>query len=72
MTAQRILLTLIGIFTCVPGESAETAAPIDALLASSVEAGRIPGVIAIAATADEIIYEGAAGFRDIESNRDDG
>ena len=68
MTAQRILLTLIGIFTCVPGESAETAAPIDALLASSVEAGRIPGVIAIAATADEIIYEGAAGFRDIESN----
>jgi len=68
VTAQRILLTLIGIFTCVPGESAETAAPIDALLASSVEAGRIPGVIAIAATADEIIYEGAAGFRDIESN----
>jgi CubicO group peptidase (beta-lactamase class C family) len=52
----------------VPGETAETAAPIDALLASSVEAGRIPGVIAIAATADEIIYEGAAGFRDIESN----
>jgi CubicO group peptidase (beta-lactamase class C family) len=68
VTAQRILLTLIGIFTFVPGESAETAAPIDALLASSVEAGRIPGVIAIAATADEIIYEGAAGFRDIESN----
>ena len=68
MTAQRILLTLLGIFTCVPGETAETAAPIDALLASSVEAGRIPGVIAIAATADEIIYEGAAGFRDIESN----
>jgi CubicO group peptidase (beta-lactamase class C family) len=66
--AQRILLTLIGIFTCVPGESAETTSPIDALLASSVEAGRIPGVIAIAATADEIIYEGAAGFRDIESN----
>jgi CubicO group peptidase (beta-lactamase class C family) len=61
-------LTLIGIFTCVPGESAETTSPIDALLASSVEAGRIPGVIAIAATADEIIYEGAAGFRDIESN----
>jgi methyl acetate hydrolase len=68
VTAQRILLTLLGIFTCVPGETAETAAPIDALLASSVEAGRIPGVIAIAATADEIIYEGAAGFRDIESN----
>ena len=68
MIAQRILLTLIGIFTCVPGESAETTSPIDALLASSVEAGRIPGVIAIAATADEIIYEGAAGFRDIESN----
>ena len=68
MIAQRILLTLFSTLTCVPGISAEIASPIDALLESHVEAGRIPGVIAIAATADEIIYEGAAGFRDVESN----
>ena len=68
MIARRILLTLIGVLACVPGRSAEIASQIDALLASSVENGRVPGVIAIAATSDEIIYEGAAGFRDVESN----
>ena len=67
MIARRILLTVIGVLACVPGRSAEIASQIDALLASSVENGRIPGVIAIAATSDEIIYEGAAGFRDVES-----
>jgi CubicO group peptidase (beta-lactamase class C family) len=68
MITHRILLTLLGVLACVPGRSAEISSQIDALLASSIEAGRIPGVVAIAATSDEIIYEGAAGFRDIESN----
>ena len=46
----------------------EVASPIDAVLASGVENGRIPGVIAIAATSDGITYEGTAGVRDISSN----
>jgi methyl acetate hydrolase len=62
------MLTLIGVIACVPGRSAEITSRIDEVLASSVENGRIPGVIVIAATSDEIIYEGAAGFRDVESN----
>lgn len=36
---------------------------IDALLAASVAAGEIPGVIATVGTADEVLYEGAAGVR---------
>ncbi|MGD9752640.1 MAG: serine hydrolase domain-containing protein [Acidimicrobiia bacterium] len=36
---------------------------IDALLAASVAAAEVPGVIAAAATADEVLYEGAAGMR---------
>jgi methyl acetate hydrolase len=66
--AHRILLTLFGVLACVPCRSAEIASQIDGVLVSSIETGRIPGVIAIAATSDEIIYEGAAGFRDVESN----
>ncbi|MEE4162800.1 MAG: serine hydrolase domain-containing protein [Woeseiaceae bacterium] len=65
---HRFLLLLIGILACAPGSSAEITSRIDSLLASSVDTGRIPGVIAIAATSDRIIYEGAAGFRDVEDN----
>ena len=36
---------------------------IDALLAASVAAGEVPGVIATVGTADEVLYEGAAGVR---------
>lgn len=68
MIAHRILLTLFGVLACVPVRSAEIASQIDAVLASGFETGRIPGVIAIAAKSDKIIYEGAAGFRDAESN----
>jgi methyl acetate hydrolase len=66
--ARRILLTMIFVLACAPGRSAETASRIDAVLASSIESGRIPGVIAIAANSEKVIYEGAAGFRDMESN----
>ena len=68
MIAHRILLTLFGVLACVPCWSGEITSQFDAVLLSSIETGRIPGVIAIAATSDEIIYEGAAGFRDVESN----
>lgn len=65
---RRILVATICTLAWVSCRSTEVAHPIDALLASSVETGRIPGVIAIAATSNGIIYEGAAGFRDISSN----
>ena len=38
-------------------------AGIDSLLASSVEAGKVPGVCALAATASGIVYSGAFGTR---------
>ena len=59
---------MICTLTCVSCTSTEVASPIDAVLASGVENGRIPGVIAIAATSDGITYEGTAGVRDISSN----
>ena len=38
---------------------------IDRLLAGMTEAGEIPGVVAIAATGSEVVYEGAFGKRDL-------
>jgi len=65
---HRILLTMICTLACVSCTPTEVASPIDAVLASGVENGRIPGVIAIAATSDGITYEGTAGVRDVSSN----
>ncbi len=59
---------MICTLACVSCTPTEVASPIDAVLASGVENGRIPGVIAIAATSDGITYEGTAGVRDISSN----
>jgi methyl acetate hydrolase len=59
---------MICALTCVSCTPTEVASPIDAVLASGVENGRISGVIAIAATSDGIIYEGTAGVRDVSSN----
>ena len=42
---------------------------IDQVLRQQTDAGEIPGVVAIAATADEVIYQGAYGKRDL--SRDD-
>ncbi len=42
---------------------------IDQVLRQQTDAGQIPGVVAIAATADEVIYQGAYGKRDL--SRDD-
>jgi methyl acetate hydrolase len=38
---------------------------IDAVLRRAVEAGDVPGVVALAATPDETVYEGAFGRRDL-------
>jgi len=66
---HRVLLTMICTLACVSCRPAEVASPIDAVLASGVADGRIPGVVAIAATSDGIIYDGAAGVRDISNNK---
>jgi len=64
----RILLTVIFALVFSSVGVTEVRSPIDAILATAVESGRIPGVVAIAATSDEIIMEGAAGHRDISTN----
>jgi methyl acetate hydrolase len=38
---------------------------IDQVLRQRTDAGEIPGVVAIAATADDVIYQGAYGKRDL-------
>ena len=45
----------------------EALARIDAALSRAVEAKEIPGVVAMAATDDGIMYEGAFGLRDLEN-----
>ncbi len=41
---------------------------IDQVLRQQTDAGEIPGVVAIAATADEVIYQGAHGKRDLSKD----
>ncbi len=38
---------------------------IDAVLRRAAEAGEVPGVVALAATPDRVVYEGAFGRRDL-------
>jgi CubicO group peptidase (beta-lactamase class C family) len=65
---HRNLLTIIWVLACVACTPPEVTSPLDAVLASGVETGRIPGVIAMAANSDGIIYQGASGVRDVASN----
>lgn len=67
MTGYRILLTLVFNAACASASAAELESSIDAILASAVESGRIPGVVAAAATSDAVLFEGAAGFRDLSA-----
>src|SRR5712671_4559732 len=43
----------------------EPLARIDAALSRAVEAGEVPGVVALAATENGVMYEGAFGLRDL-------
>jgi methyl acetate hydrolase len=63
----RLLLTQFCGLMLIACSSPKATSPIDAVLASAVESGRIPGVIAVAATSDEVFYEGMAGTRDLDS-----
>lgn len=68
MIRHRIILAMICALACVTGNSAEVASPVDAVLESGIATGQIPGVVAIAATSEGIVYEGSAGVRDLSSN----
>ena len=41
------------------------AGSIDSILKSAVEEGKVPGVVAIVATSQEVVYEGAYGVREL-------
>lgn len=64
MTIPRLIIALIWAQTCVA--STPTPSTIDAVLDAALETGRIPGVIAMAANADETFYRGAFGMQDRE------
>ena len=68
MINHRILVAAICSLACVACTPSNHASPIDAVLESAVDSGRIPGVIAVAATSDGIIYQGTAGDRDMSSD----
>lgn len=44
------------------------AAKIDRLLADAVAIGAVPGVVALVATSEEVLYEGAAGSRSLSTH----
>jgi methyl acetate hydrolase len=67
------LLQMAGMACAVPGARFAAAAPsgavtgreIDAALQAHVDAGEVPGIVAMAATAHAVIYQGMFGVRDI-------
>lgn len=70
----RVIATLMAVATVAYLQSARASddEAIDAVLRTAVENGRVPGVVAMAATADEIIYQGAFGksFQDVDMTLD--
>jgi methyl acetate hydrolase len=60
-------LTLMCAIMCVACDNTSDTSSITDVLESGVKGGRIPGVIGIAATPDEIIYQGAAGVLDVSN-----
>ena len=70
MFSVRLVLALVSVSAFVACSPTTITEAIDALLEAGVENGRIPGVIAIAATSDGTVYQGAFGKRDTSSNAD--
>jgi len=64
----RILFSIALSLSCAerPAE-APIDSPIDGVLESSISSGRVPGVVGIAASRDQILYQGAFGKKDLES-----
>jgi len=59
------LLVLLSMFVCFGCEKQDKPNPLGDILEAGVEGGRIPGVIAVAASSDREIFQGAAGTRDL-------
>ncbi len=70
MIAFRLTLIQLCSLACIACSPVSNKQPIDLLLESSVKSGDIPGVIAIAANSDGVIYQGVFGKSDISSNSD--
>ena len=66
MCYQR-LLTLMCAIMCVACDTTSDTPSIADVLESGVKDGQIPGVIGIAATPDDVIFQGAAGVRDVSN-----
>jgi methyl acetate hydrolase len=60
-------LTLMCAIMCVACDNTSDTSSIADVLESGVKDGKVPGVIGIAATPDKIIYQGAAGVRDVSN-----
>ena len=74
MFSRRDALLQMAVMACAAsGARCANAAPpgavsgreVDAILRAKVEAGEVPGLVAMAATANAVIYQGAFGARDI-------
>ena len=70
MIALRLVLVQACLLTCTACSLDVTQHTIDNVLESAVESGTIPGVIAVAANSDGVIYQRVAGKSDISQNRD--
>jgi methyl acetate hydrolase len=64
----RILFWIALSLSCaVRPPEAPIDSPIDGVLESSIKSGRVPGVVGIAASRDQILYQGAFGKKDLAS-----
>ena len=59
------LLSFLVILFCSGCSHQDEPSPIAVVLNAGVEGGRIPGVIAVAASSDRVLFQGAAGVQDI-------
>jgi CubicO group peptidase (beta-lactamase class C family) len=66
-----LLATILFVGVLAQGEtfSAKGAAEIDALLQHTIQVGTVPGVVAIVANKDHILYHHAYGLRDVQGQK---
>ncbi|MBM3508397.1 MAG: beta-lactamase family protein, partial [Alphaproteobacteria bacterium] len=67
---SRLLVAAAAVVIAVSSAPAQTGrAAVDAVLSGAVTRGEVPGVVAIAATRRDVIYQGAFGVADLPSRR---
>ena len=57
------VLATATILTLFANSSTKSANPIDQVLRQAVDEMKVPGVVAMVATADQVTYQGASGTR---------